>query len=102
MRLWAETSSPSETARSGPSWLAGSSVITWPSLAAAVRFQDDVAARLELEVVERSLEAEASPVHRGGEGNDRPLEIAPQVAVLLELAVQLFRDELTRPRCTRR
>ena len=45
---------------------------------------EHVAARLQLEPVERRLEAEATAVHRGGQRQNRPLQLLANVSVLLQ------------------
>ena len=51
--------------------------------------EHDVAAGLEGEVVQRRLEREPPPVHRGRERDDRPLEVAPQVPVARRAGLEL-------------
>ncbi len=62
--------------------------------AASLVLEEDVAARLEGELVERGLKGEAAPVDGGRERRDRALELAPDAPV----AVQPARE---RPRLDR-
>ena len=44
--------------------------MTWPRRGDAVTLKHDVAADLQLQIVQRGLEREPAPVDRGGQGKD--------------------------------
>jgi hypothetical protein len=55
-----------------------------PERAPALVLHHDIAAEPQLEPVQRRLEGEAAAVERGGQRQDRRLELAPQRSVALE------------------
>ena len=54
----------------------------------AVALQHDISADLQLQAVQRGLEREPPPVHRGGERKDRRFEVPPRRAETLQLSAE--------------
>ena len=72
-----------------------------PQSRIAPRVDRHVAARLQLEPVQRRLVAEAAAVDRGGQRQDGPLELLPHTAVGLDPGLQIaHRRIVERPRMT--